>query len=319
MFINSFSFQDWSCWPVWLYSVQELWLYVLPVLIMTSTRLQLGFFQVWLYLQLTLTGYISLDDLTFPFFSKKNVYRCVMNEVALSCEQWCQIKGISSSGSIFADCKAIPWKGVNACPFFLIAFFLCFSCDVWLPDYLIFCYTDIFYDFIVDKYRRCHWSFKCWNLVNARECQFTWVSDRNFHYGEVRLFCVLLFVGMIVYLASTLFWTMIWKMVDLEECFFLLQENLKSGCYMLSVCQGVPLGSFDMFFILEFASTQLSLPCRWAMSSLTLKGKPSEQAPVASANSITPLTSTTSSTSSGMHLETEYCCLKHSVYCKMHV
>ncbi|KDO67543.1 hypothetical protein CISIN_1g0040252mg, partial [Citrus sinensis] len=57
----------------------------------------------------------------------------------------------------------------------------------------------------------------------------------------------------------------------------------------------------------------------WAMSSLTLKGKPSEQAPVASANSITPLTSTTSSTSSGMHLETEYCCLKHSVYCKMHV
>lgn len=185
-------------------------------------------------------------------FSKKNVYRCVMNEVALSCEQWCQIKGISSSGSIFADCKAIPWKGVNACPFFLIAFFLCFSCDVWLPDYLIFCYTDIFYDFIVDKYRRCHWSFKCWNLVNARECQFTWVSDRNFHYGEVRLFCVLLFVGMIVYLASTLFWTMIWKMVDLEDFFFLLQENLKSGCYMLSVCQGVPLGSFDMFFILEF-------------------------------------------------------------------
>lgn len=38
----------------------------------------------------------------------------------------------------------------------------------------------------------------------------------------------------------------------------------------------------------------------WAMSSLTLKGKPSEQAPVASANSITPLTSTTSSTSSVM-------------------
>ncbi|KAL9418763.1 hypothetical protein AB3S75_036670 [Citrus x aurantiifolia] len=36
----------------------------------------------------------------------------------------------------------------------------------------------------------------------------------------------------------------------------------------------------------------------WAMSSLTLKGKPSEQASVASANSITPLTSTTSSTSS---------------------
>lgn len=100
---------------------------------------------------------------------------------------------------------------------------------------------------------------------------------------------------------------------------FFLQENLKSGCYMLSVCQGVPLGSFVMFFILEFALTQLSLPCRWAMSSLTLKGKPSEQAPVASANSITPLTSTTSSTSSGMHLETEYCCLKRSVYCKMHV
>lgn len=40
--------------------------------------------------------------------------------------------------------------------------------------------------------------------------------------------------------------------MDLEDFFFLLQENLKSGCYMLSVCQGVPLGSFDMFFILEF-------------------------------------------------------------------
>lgn len=38
----------------------------------------------------------------------------------------------------------------------------------------------------------------------------------------------------------------------------------------------------------------------WAMSSLTLKGKPSEQAPVASANSSTLLTSTTSSTSSVM-------------------
>ncbi|KAJ4720242.1 Protein kinase family protein with ARM repeat domain [Melia azedarach] len=38
----------------------------------------------------------------------------------------------------------------------------------------------------------------------------------------------------------------------------------------------------------------------WAMSSLTLKGKPSEQAPVASANSGTPLTSTTSNASSVM-------------------
>ncbi|XP_031271289.1 probable inactive serine/threonine-protein kinase scy1 [Pistacia vera] len=38
----------------------------------------------------------------------------------------------------------------------------------------------------------------------------------------------------------------------------------------------------------------------WAMSSLTLKGKPSDQAPVASANSGTPLTSTTSNASSAM-------------------
>ncbi|XVF00378.1 hypothetical protein REPUB_Repub03eG0280400 [Reevesia pubescens] len=38
----------------------------------------------------------------------------------------------------------------------------------------------------------------------------------------------------------------------------------------------------------------------WAMSSLTLKGKPSEQAPLAVANSVTPATSTTSTSSSGL-------------------
>ncbi|XP_007011363.2 PREDICTED: probable inactive serine/threonine-protein kinase scy1 isoform X1 [Theobroma cacao] len=38
----------------------------------------------------------------------------------------------------------------------------------------------------------------------------------------------------------------------------------------------------------------------WAMSSLTLKGKPSDQAPVAAANSVTPATTTTSTASSGL-------------------
>ncbi|XP_021296949.1 probable inactive serine/threonine-protein kinase scy1 isoform X1 [Herrania umbratica] len=38
----------------------------------------------------------------------------------------------------------------------------------------------------------------------------------------------------------------------------------------------------------------------WAMSSLTLKGKPSDQAPVAGANSVTPATTTTSTPSSGL-------------------
>ncbi|KAJ0102391.1 hypothetical protein Patl1_06775 [Pistacia atlantica] len=45
------------------------------------------------------------------------------------------------------------------------------------------------------------------------------------------------------------------------------------------------------------------MSCRWAMSSLTLKGKPSDQAPVASANSGTSLTSTTSNASSGMYFD----------------
>ncbi|XVF24315.1 hypothetical protein REPUB_Repub13aG0117100 [Reevesia pubescens] len=38
----------------------------------------------------------------------------------------------------------------------------------------------------------------------------------------------------------------------------------------------------------------------WAMSSLTLKGKPSDQAPLAAANSVTPPTATTSTASSGV-------------------
>ncbi|XWS65613.1 hypothetical protein CRYUN_Cryun05aG0128600 [Craigia yunnanensis] len=38
----------------------------------------------------------------------------------------------------------------------------------------------------------------------------------------------------------------------------------------------------------------------WAMSSLTHKGKPSDQAPLAAANSITPVTTTTSTASSGL-------------------
>ncbi|XWS56935.1 hypothetical protein CRYUN_Cryun09bG0128200 [Craigia yunnanensis] len=41
-------------------------------------------------------------------------------------------------------------------------------------------------------------------------------------------------------------------------------------------------------------------PDRWAMNSLTLKGKPSDQAPLAAANSITPSTTTTSTASSGL-------------------
>lgn len=39
------------------------------------------------------------------------------------------------------------------------------------------------------------------------------------------------------------------------------------------------------------------------MSSLTLKGKPLDQAPVASANSGTPLTSTASNASSGTYFD----------------
>ncbi|KAA3453514.1 N-terminal kinase-like protein isoform X1 [Gossypium australe] len=41
-------------------------------------------------------------------------------------------------------------------------------------------------------------------------------------------------------------------------------------------------------------------PDRWAMSSLTLKGKASDQAPVATANSVTPATTTASTASSGL-------------------
>ncbi|TXG49951.1 hypothetical protein EZV62_025826 [Acer yangbiense] len=50
----------------------------------------------------------------------------------------------------------------------------------------------------------------------------------------------------------------------------------------------------------DLALTRIDLPCRWAMSSLTIKGKPSEQAPLAPSNSIAPLASTSSSASSAM-------------------
>ena len=43
------------------------------------------------------------------------------------------------------------------------------------------------------------------------------------------------------------------------------------------------------------------LQCRWAMSSLTLKGKPSEQASLAPVNTSAPISSTASNASSGMH------------------
>lgn len=51
---------------------QELWLYVRPVLIMTSQRLQLGFCQMLLYLPLILTGYLFFHcplSLLFGCFS----------------------------------------------------------------------------------------------------------------------------------------------------------------------------------------------------------------------------------------------------------
>ena len=46
----------------------------------------------------------------------------------------------------------------------------------------------------------------------------------------------------------------------------------------------------------------IAIKCRWAMSSLTLKSKPSEQAPLAPANSSAPLASASSNDSSGIHL-----------------
>ena len=50
------------------------------------------------------------------------------------------------------------------------------------------------------------------------------------------------------------------------------------------------------------------------MSSLTLKGKPSEQAPLASVTSSAPLTSTSSNASSGRHVDNlSFCFLCHLI------
>lgn len=131
--------------------------------------------------------------------------------------------------------------------------------------------------FIVDKCGRFHWSCKCRYLVNARKCRFTWVSGLKISLLICGSDFELLFLRVIV-LSSPL------------QPFFFLNHDLKNV-------------RFKIFLYLSLPLTRSSLLCRWAMSSLTLKGKPSEQAPVASANSGTPLTSTTSNASSGLHLD----------------
>ncbi|KAK3014943.1 hypothetical protein RJ639_009959 [Escallonia herrerae] len=55
-------------------------------------------------------------------------------------------------------------------------------------------------------------------------------------------------------------------------------------------------------FVGALSHSTWPLRCRWAMSSLTHKGKPSEQTPNAPASSSASLTPTVSSASSGKHL-----------------